>query len=136
MIDVNWKPSRREMKTFSLLFILFFGLVAYWVYGWTNSTTAAYTTFAVAAVVGGVGFFLPDWMRYVYVVWMAAVLPIGWVISHVMLAVIFYGVVTPIGLIMRACGKDPMNRRFDKNAKTYWIKRETQPKPEQYFRQF
>ena len=136
MIDVNWRPSRREMKQFSVLFVIFFGLVAYWVYGWTDSTTAAYATFGIAATVGVTGFFFPDFMRYVYVGWMAAVFPIGWVVSHLMLAFIFYGVVTPIGLLMRLCGYDPMHRRPDKSAKTYWIKRTNQQKPSQYFRQF
>ena len=136
MIDVNWNPSRREMKVFSALFVIFFGMVAYWVYAGSGSSNAAGWTFGIAAVVGIAGFFLPDLMRYVYVVWMAAVLPIGWVVSHVLLAVVFYLVVTPIGLIMRLCGRDPMHRRFDKTAATYWIPRTEQPKSEQYFRQF
>lgn len=136
MIDVNWNPSRRDVKIFAILFVLFFVLVAYWVYRGTDSATAAGVTFAAGAAIGVGGFFLPNLMRYVYIVWMAAVLPIGFVVSHLILAFIFYLVVTPVGLLMRVCGYDPMHRRFDKEATSYWIRREAQPKSEQYFRQF
>ena len=46
--------------------------------------------------------------------------PIGWVVTHVVMALIFYLVVTPLGVIMRLCGRDPMERRWlDRRAKTY-----------------
>ena len=136
MIDVNWDPSRREMKVFSALFVLFFGIVAYSLYASTESMLTAGVVFGVGAVIGVTGFFLPDAMRYVYVGWMIAVFPIGWVVSHLILAVIFYLVVTPIGLLVRLCGHDAMQRKFDRDAESYWIPRGEQPKPEQYFRQF
>ena len=56
-----------------------------------------------------------------YVGWMDASWPMGWVFSHVLLGVTYYLVITPIGLILRLLGKDPMRRRFDREAKTYWI---------------
>ena len=136
MIHVDWNPSRRDVKVFSLLFVAFFGLIGYWVYRWTGATTPAAVTFSIGALIGIGGFFVPEAMRYIYIGWMAAVLPIGFVVSHVILAVIFYGVVTPVGLLMRLVGHDPMHRKFDTAAKSYWIPRDEQRSPKQYFRQF
>ena len=53
------------------------------------------------------------------------------------LAILFYGVVTPTGLLMRLFGKDPLRLRFDREAKSYWIAREPPgPAPESLKDQF
>jgi hypothetical protein len=75
-------------------------------------------------------------MRPLYVVWMALAMPIGWAVSHLILLAVFYLVITPIGLVMRACGYDPLERRFDRTAKTYWHDLEQNPTFDQYFKQF
>jgi hypothetical protein len=63
--------------------------------------------------------------------------PIGFVVSHVVLALVYYLVLTPIGLAMRVFGYDPMRREFDRSAESYWIARDTaEIKAERYFRQF
>ena len=51
------------------------------------------------------------------------------VVNPVIMAVIYFAVVTPTGLIMRAVGKDPLRLRRDPNAESYWIHR-TPPGPE------
>ena len=42
--------------------------------------------------------------------------PIGLALSHVILGAVFYIVFTPVGLVMRLLGKDPLHRRFDRAA--------------------
>ena len=137
MMPINWKPSARELRWFAGLLIVFFcGIAAVW---WSRSgpTTAAVVMVTVATVVGLVGLAMPAAIRWVYVAWMVAVWPIGWVVSHFLLTAIFFGVFTPIGLILRAVGRDPMRKKLDRSAKTYWIARSTdEPDPQQYFRQF
>jgi len=51
------------------------------------------------------------------------------IVSPFALAILFYGVVTPTGLLMRLFGKDTLRLRPDKNAASYWIER-TPPGPE------
>jgi hypothetical protein len=67
---------------------------------------------------------------------MAAVFPIGWLVSHLLLAAIYYLVVTPIGVMMRVCRYDPMQRRFDRQAATYWKPRRNTDDPQRYFKQY
>ena len=74
--------------------------------------------------------------RQFYVAWMLAALPIGWTISHLVLGVVYYVVLTPIGLILRLTGRDPMQRRFDRSAASYWIERKPDDDPSRHFRQF
>jgi hypothetical protein len=68
--------------------------------------------------------------------WMRAAEPMGWTFSHLVLAVVYYGVLTPIGLKMRLFGRDPMQRRFDRQATSYWVERKAAREPGRAFRQF
>jgi hypothetical protein len=74
--------------------------------------------------------------KKLYVGWMLAAQPIGWTISHLVLAAVYYLVLTPIGLLMRLFGRDPMQRHFDRSATSYWVKRPTEADPSRHFRQF
>jgi len=59
------------------------------------------------------------------------------IVSPVVLAIMFYGVVTPMGVLMRAFGKDSLRLRRSGAAQSYWIKRDPPgPKPDSMSRQF
>jgi hypothetical protein len=118
-----------------------FWLVAFSALGWTvwrntHSTGAAGAIGTLAVAVPAAGWIAPAWMRIVYLATAYAAFPAGLVISHVMLALVYYAVLTPIGLVLRLFRFDPMRRRFDSQAKTYWIGRETRRDVKSYFRQF
>jgi hypothetical protein len=134
LVEINWNPGRRELRQFALLWIGFFGLVgAYclWVVGSLPAASALW----IAAGAGLPGYFRPGFMRPIYILWMALALPIGWVISHLLLLVVYYLVLTPIGLVMRIVGYDPLNRQFDRST-SYWITHDTAPETSRYFKQF
>jgi hypothetical protein len=59
------------------------------------------------------------------------------IVSPLVLGVMFFGVVTPMGLVMRALGKDPLRLRFDRDARSYWIdRRPPGPAPDTLNNQF
>ena len=62
--------------------------------------------------------------------------PIGFVLSYVIMGFLFFGMITPLGLFFRLVGKDPLNRRFDSAAETYWSEPRPRRSKESYFRQF
>jgi ribose/xylose/arabinose/galactoside ABC-type transport system permease subunit len=70
------------------------------------------------------GFVLPSLLSPIYRAWMKLALLLGVVSSHIVLAIMYYFVFTPIGLFIRAIGRDPLQKRININAKSYWIKRE------------
>ena len=55
--------------------------------------------------------------------WFALGMLLARIVNPVVLGLLFYGVVTPMGLLMRAFGKRPLNLRYDPAAATYWIER-------------
>ena len=58
------------------------------------------------------------------------------VVSPIILAILFYGAITPIGLLSRLFGHDPLRRRIDPAAKTYWIERPPQTRKTSMKNQF
>lgn len=79
---------------------------------------------------------VPRLRRPVYVGMSLAVYPIGWVLSHVILLAVFMLVVTPIALLLRALGQDPMQRRFDPSMPSYWVPHRPADDFRRYFQQF
>ena len=70
------------------------------------------------------GAMLPRTLKYVYLAWMSLAFVLGFVISHVILGLFFFLVITPIGLIARLVGKDFLSLKLDRKGASYWIPRE------------
>jgi len=137
VIEVNRNPSRRELKQFGFIWLGFFLLAAGGLWLKLHSPLVSVALAAIAVLVPVVGWAVPSFMRVVYVGLSYVAWPIGFVVSHVLLGAVYYLLVTPIGLIMRAAGYDPMHRRFDPEAPSYWIERDGGDRdPCSYFRQF
>lgn len=76
-------------------------------------------------------------LRPFHKLWMMLALAMGFVMSRVILTLLYYFVLTPIGIIAKIVGKKFMPLGFDKNTKSYWDKRDIAPKQQiDYERQF
>jgi hypothetical protein len=85
----------------------------------------AYRMFWTVAVVFFIlGQFLPVVLKPVYRLWMGLAFCLGWFNTRLILILLYYLVVTPIGLCAKLFGKDFLDRKWDKNAQSYWHKRE------------
>lgn len=82
------------------------------------------------------GLLKPALCRPVYLALAVITFPFGWVISWVLLGLVFYGLFLPIGLLLRLAGRDPLQRRRAKNAASYWTPVRRPRKMESYFSQF
>lgn len=137
IIRVDWNPPVRHLKQFAGIwfpaFAAFLGAILLYRF---ELPAAAITLWGVAGVLSLAGFFYPPLMRWVWIAVMLVTFPIGWVISHVLMAAIFYLLFTPVGFIMRIAGYDPMHRRFEPNASSYWVERRQTEDTSRYFRQF
>jgi hypothetical protein len=135
LIEINWCPKSRELRQFSLAWIAFFGLLGAYTL-WANAALGAAIVLWFVAAAGVIGWFWPRAIRPAYLVLMALALPIGWVFSHLLLAIVYYLVLTPIGLVMRRFGYDPLARELDRSAKSYWTPHDSTGDPERYFKQY
>lgn len=94
-----------------------------------NGEPPRWWSFAVAGVMLVVTLVRAELLAPFNRVWFRFGLVLHRIVNPVIMAVIYFAVVTPTGLIMRAVGKDPLRLRRDPNAESYWIHR-TPPGPE------
>jgi hypothetical protein len=137
VVQINRNPSAKQLNQFGFIwlgFLALFGALAWFKLGLPS---LAAVLWVLAAVVPAVGWLVPAVMRAVFVGMSYAAWPIGFVVSHVVLALVYYLVLTPIGLVMRLVGYDPMTRGRDPEAATYWVERTDDRRGAgRYFRQF
>lgn len=136
LIDLNKNPTSRELKAFGVLFAVLFSLLGalfWWQAGWQ---TAALVVWKSAAFVLIAFVLAPQVRRPIYLAWSYALYPIGYVITLVLMGVAYYLVITPTGLLMRLFGRDPISRKFQPDAASYWIRRKEDASLDRYFRQF
>ncbi len=114
----NVPPSNRS---FGWVFAAFFTLVG--AYSLWRGGISYPWDFGLAAVTVVVTIARPDWLAPLNRLWMKFGELLHRVVSPVVLGVIFYGVFTPIGFVMRMSGRDTMKRKFEPKAPTYWIGR-------------
>ncbi|MCH7748918.1 MAG: hypothetical protein IH939_12575 [Acidobacteria bacterium] len=136
VIEINRNPSRRDLLWFGLLLPVFFALVGVLVWRRTGALTSAAALWAVGGTLSALFALWPASRRRIYVGWMYAVYPIGWAVSHLLLGVVYFVVITPIGLALRLLRRDPLERRFDRAAPTYWVRHNPAGRIERYLRQF
>jgi hypothetical protein len=125
----------KDIRKFGLLFTCVFLLLA--AYSAYRGGGAWPWLLGVATFFLLTGLFLHFVLRPIYIGWMKFAFLLGWVNTRLILGVFFYVILTPIGLIMRLFGRDPLHRKFDRKATTYWEKREqAEFKRERYERLF
>jgi hypothetical protein len=134
LIRINHRPSPRQLLVFALAWLVFVGLLGLvqWVQG---RPAAAITCWVAGAGVPMVGAAWPEGLRRLYIGLSYATYPIGLVVSSLVLVALYYAILTPIGLILRLCRYDPLHRRFDRKAASYWHRRPDRREPADYFRQ-
>ncbi len=136
LIELNRNPSRRELMTFGAIFALFFaavGALLRWKFG---APAAAAAVWSAAGLITVAFILLPPTRRPLYLGMAGLGWPIGWVVSHVAMAFIYYVVFMLTGLALRVTGRDPMRRRLDAQAQSYWVEHRAGGDRARYFRQF
>ena len=83
--------------------------------------------FAVAAVFGVLGVCAPGLLRPVFVGWMKLALVLNWVMTHVLLTLVYLGLITPVAWVRRMLRLDALNRQRKSEAETYWEEAPEQP---------
>lgn len=98
---------------------------------------AGWPMFGVGVSVLLLALLAPGALEYFHRVWMTIALVMGWIMTNVILTVVFFLVVTPIGLLQRLFAKPAVDLAFKTGAASYWESRAgEQPAPADYEKQF
>ena len=131
LIDKSDEAVKKTGLTLGVVLILIALLL--WYLGKSSFTYFSITggLFVILAIVA-----IPV-LRPFHKLWMMLALLMGFVMSRVILTLLYYLVLTPIGLLAKIVGKKFMPLGFDKNASTFWEKRNLAAKQQiDYDRQF
>jgi hypothetical protein len=124
-----------EVRKFGYLFAVVFSIIA--LYSMYRGTSQWPWFLGAAAVFLLAGLVAYPVLRPVYIGWMKFAFVLGWINTRILLGLMFFLVVTPIGLILRLTGKDLLDQKIDRSAKSYWVKRERKEfDPKRYERLF
>jgi hypothetical protein len=129
-------PDDRMLRQFAALWIAFFAAVAMAQEFYYHRHVLALVLGILAGTVGLIGLVWPRLIKPIFVGWMVLVFPIGWLISHILLAIVFYLIFTPVASLFRILGRDALALKPRPNLASYWI---LKPKPKaksEYLRQF
>jgi hypothetical protein len=130
------KPDAKTLRQFAWGWVIFFGALAIVKFAIQHRMQPA-MWLGITAVVGVLlNLLVPVVFRWIFVVWMVLAYPIGWVVSQVALALMFYCIITPVALIFRVTGRDRLRRFKPANATTYWIAKKMPDDVRRYFRQY
>ena len=133
--DSPFRPSPRMLRQFAALWMLFFGGMATWHRFGSGNDILASLFLGMAVTIGPMGVAWPKLIRPIFVGWLCLAFPVGWVISHLILACLYYGVIAPVGLFFRLIGRDALALRRRSEHDTYWIAKPTPSDIGSYYRQ-
>ncbi|MFA6091906.1 MAG: SxtJ family membrane protein [Elusimicrobiota bacterium] len=132
LIKIDWEPGARRIKQFGLGLLGFSALLAFM--SWRKGATPS-----AAVLLAGLGMLtlaLPRAGRRIYQGWMALVYPIGACVSVLLLALLYFGVITPIGLALRIFGRDALQLRPLSAGESGWAELKLSSDPKHYERLF
>jgi len=117
----NEPANRKQLREFGLVFagglVVMFGLVLPWLAGrpWPHWPWVAAAMFTTLALV------YPPSLRPLNALWLKIGHVLGWINTRIILAVVFFVIFLPAGLLLRALHKDPMHRTIDASAASYRV---------------
>ncbi|VAX18300.1 hypothetical protein MNBD_NITROSPINAE02-1059 [hydrothermal vent metagenome] len=118
---MNVGESKKELRTTWIGFAVIFGVIGSLLL-WKERESFVY----FYGLSGFFGFFAavrPMALLPFYRLWIKFAGAMAWFNTRLLLFLMFFFIMTPMGLAMRLFGKDPMERKLDPEAKTYWKKR-------------
>lgn len=113
------KGLRKFGITTGAIVVILFAIFFPWIF---DAEAMPVWPWIVAGLLWLPALFIPGSLQPVYATWMRIGHAIGWVNTRIILGLVFYVLVLPMGLIMRIFGKDPMARKFDQSTASYRVK--------------
>lgn len=131
----NIKSEKSDLRKFGITIGLFLVILAGLLF-WRGR--ASFEIFLISGLVLLVfGLIIPVVLKPVYWIWMVLAVILGWIMTRVILTLLFYVVLTPIGVFGRLSGNRFLDLNWNKSENTYWNYRATkQHDNEDYERQF
>lgn len=124
--------ERKQLRTFGYMFGVILALIVPAIIWYRHQAlgTGAMVSIAVGLASAVIGRFRPEWLAGPFAKWMALARILNRIMTGILLTVVFFAIITPIGLVRQWRGgpvPDSFRRFRDAQARTYWQERERTP---------
>lgn len=119
-------------KSFGYVFAVVFAIIA--LFPLWGGEPPRWWALAIAVVFGVLAVIKPDVLKPLNRAWFKFGMLLSLIMSPIVMGILFFVTVTPIGLIIQAVKKDPLNQKFDPDADSYWVDMTKQETPESSMR--
>ncbi len=113
---IEWEPPRTQLRHFGWVLALVLAVAG----ARLAPAPAALALELLAALMFALGTVWPSSLRWPFLAVAVATAPAAWVVSRVLLTVVYYGLLTPLALGLRLLGRDTLRCRLEPQAATYW----------------
>jgi hypothetical protein len=134
--DISFRPPAKTLRQFAGLWLAVFAGLACWQGLVHERPVPALVLGGLAVAVGLPGLARPGAVRWVFVGAQIVTFPIGWVLSQAVLALLFFGLFTPLDAAFRLLGRDALGRGRREGVATYWTAKPAPAGVRGYFRQY
>jgi len=117
----NISIKQSSTKSFGITFSIVFLIIA--LYPLSNSEDIYFWSVAVSIVFLLLAFMAPNMLELPNRIWFKFGIFLGSIVAPIVMAIVYFVTVLPIGLVMRLLGKDILKQKLDKNSSSYWVKR-------------
>ena len=116
--------SNKSLLKFSLVMASFFLVLCFTNFFWGEVKNNSIILFVVALLFLLPGLIYPKLLKPLHSIWMTFALSMGYIMSRLILFIVYYVAITPISLFFRLIKKDILDQKIDNNASSYWKRRE------------
>jgi hypothetical protein len=134
--DLPLKPTARALRQFAGAWLILFLAAGVHRYVVRGQHEVGIAVGVMAVVIGVLGLIRPAAVRWLFVGATVLAFPIGWVVSQIMLAVMYYLIITPLAVWFRIRGRDLLSRKPAPNCPSFWTPKHTPEDMGAYFRQY
>ncbi|MHC4143527.1 MAG: hypothetical protein ACYSUD_01985 [Planctomycetota bacterium] len=135
--EISWHPTRKELRIFAMVALIAATLVSLLLYRFRGLGLQWVAVISsVGAAILLTSFVSLRATRVIYLGLTLVTLPIGLMINFFLLAIFYFGILTPLAIMFRLIGRDPLNRKFDPDIDSYWIAHHQPDNLDRYFDQF
>ena len=118
--------TRKELRQFGLLVGAVFTVIGFWPLVFRGESLRLWAI-GLGGLLIAFGGILPQLLAPIHKGWMWVGHIMGWINTRILLGIVFYALVTPIGLVFRLIGKDTMRQAFAESSTTYRVVRSPRP---------
>ena len=137
LVEINWQPKRKELHNFGIIALIASVVISLLLYILKGlSVKWILIICAIGFIIFLISLISDKLSRIIYLGLILVTLPIGWMVSFILLAAFYFLLLMPIGLIFCLMGRDLLCRRFDSAANSYWLPRRQPDSHDRYFHQF